>query len=249
MPPKVLAAWDAAAAAVEATLRPALGARLLTGDPAPGDAVLEVLVRPDEPWIASWRRHRIEQGPRPGGAWALAVPEDAPSRGYGLLEEAVAWSGARLRKGDVAVQLGGAPGGLTAALLDRGLRPTVVDPHPLSLPQRFGKAPPTHHARRLDDLPREALPDAARWLVFDLSVGAERATAGLIRLAKRWRGPLKGALGVLHLPAWDDVERLPALLEALRAAGLPHAAAASLPSCRQELVLVAQTEPWRGAAA
>jgi 23S rRNA C2498 (ribose-2'-O)-methylase RlmM len=75
----------------------------------------------DDP-LLSW------PGPFSGGrAIALEAARDAPSSAHRKLQEAFAWLGRTPSTGDVAVDLGAAPGGWTRVLRDQGARVVAVD--------------------------------------------------------------------------------------------------------------------------
>ena len=65
--------------------------------------------------IATARR-----SPHPGGRLPLRLPPEAPSRAWLKLEEGLAFSGLGLRPGQVAVEIGAAPGGASWALRSAG---------------------------------------------------------------------------------------------------------------------------------
>lgn len=235
VPDSVIALWQARAEAVAAEL----GA---SGEPAAvGDVVVQVVVRLDEPWVVSWHRHSAERGPLPGGRWPIAPPADAPSRAWSKLEETIAWSGAEPASGQVALEIGCAPGGATVALLDRGLRVVGVDPQPVTLPPRLAGAAFRQIRGAIEGVPRDALPDAVDWIVLDASVAAPVALHALQRLVPRYRKGLRGVLATLKLNEWPLVEQLPRWVAQLEALGLTGARAANLPAFRQEIALFART--------
>ena len=101
------------------------------GDPdalRDGEAVGTVVaLGPEEYWVGvHW--HRAGLSPDPGGIFGVEMPEDSPSRAWLKLEEAVRVFGLRFRRGDVAAELGCAPGGVILALLRRGVPVIGVDP-------------------------------------------------------------------------------------------------------------------------
>lgn len=93
-----------------------------------GEAVGTVVaLGPEEYWVGvHW--HRAGLSPDPGGIFGVEMPADSPSRAWLKLEEAVRVFGLRFRRGDVAVELGCAPGGVILALLRRGVPVIGVDP-------------------------------------------------------------------------------------------------------------------------
>lgn len=240
VPPAVLSAWQDGASQVDAVLREALGERVFPGaEAAPGQAVLDVIVRPSEPWVLGWHRHGGGRGPLPGGRWPLVPPPDAPSRAWAKLEELIAWSGVALGDGARVLEIGCAPGGATLALLDRGCVVVGVDPQPMALPARVADRPFRHLRRAIEGVPRDELPDAAEWIVLDASEAAPVALHALQRLVPRYNRGLKGALVTLKLNEWDLAEGIPAWVAQVRGMGFRRVEAANLPAFRQEIGLVA----------
>jgi 23S rRNA (cytidine2498-2'-O)-methyltransferase len=107
------------------------------GDAAPGAPALGqcvgtiVELSPEEFW-AGLHRHDALTSPDPGGCGGLVLPEDAPSRAWLKLEEAVRFFGLRFAPQDIAVELGCAPGGVIHALLQRQVSVIGVDPAKLA---------------------------------------------------------------------------------------------------------------------
>ena len=67
---------------------------------------------------ASPRRESLAAPRRPH---PVDVPADAPSRAYAKIEEAIAWASLPIEAGQVALEIGAAPGGAVMALARRGL--------------------------------------------------------------------------------------------------------------------------------
>jgi hypothetical protein len=84
-------------------------------------------VGPEDYWTGLHWHGRL-LSPDPGGASGVEMPEDAPSRAWLKLEEAVRFFDLRFRAEDVVVELGCAPGGVILALLRRGVSVIGVDP-------------------------------------------------------------------------------------------------------------------------
>ncbi|MEO7094257.1 MAG: hypothetical protein ABI175_13460, partial [Polyangiales bacterium] len=101
------------------------------GPAAPGELVANIIVPPGlasaEAAFLGIHRHEPTRGPEPGGAFGIVVPDDAPSRAYAKIEEAIAWAKLPLAAGHVALEIGAAPGGAGLALARRGLTVWGVD--------------------------------------------------------------------------------------------------------------------------
>ena len=245
VPEKILERWETEARRAQVEILTCWGERVRLEQPAIGEAVLDVLVRPGEPWVLGWHRHSRERGPLPGGVWDLPIPEDAPSRSWAKLEELIRWSGVIPRKGESVLEIGCAPGGATVAMLDRGLRVCSVDPQPVVLPERLQQAPFQQHRSLIEKLPRDKFPAAVDWIVVDMGVSAPMAVHALARIVPRYRQSLRGMFVTLKLNEWALVERIPELLEKIEAMGFASVEAACLPTFRQEIGVVARHQPAR----
>jgi len=239
VPASVLEQWTHGARVVEDALVAGLGDRVSTGPARLGDHVIDVIVRPDEPWMIGHHVHDLSRGPLPGGRWPLEPPEDAPSRAWAKVEELIAWSGAGPRAGQLVLEVGAAPGGATVALLDRGARVVSVDPRPYTLPDRLRAAPFEQKVSVIEALSRDQLPEDVAWVVVDVSLSAPVAVHVLERLVPRYRKTLVGCFATLKLNEWELAERIPELMRRLRALGFTNVHAANLPSFRQEIGVAA----------
>lgn len=230
------------AAQVELALRAGLGERAREGAVArPGERVVSVIVAAARELVVGVRTQG-EQGWRaPGGRVPVDVPSEAPSRAYAKLEEALRWSGLRVRPGEVAVELGSAPGGASYALLRRGVHVTGVDP--AAMHERVlayvgpSGARLTHLAMPAGALRREHVPKGASLLVCDANLAPPVALRAVGSVA-RWMGrSLRAAVLTLKLNDERMVDALPSLLERVRALGL-RVQATQLPSNRREICVV-----------
>jgi hypothetical protein len=115
---------DGAAAAVAAAIEELRATGRTVGEPALDEPALLVVTSPGEPYlVAHYRRARWD-----GTVTPAEVPPEAPSRAYAKLEEAIAWAGLPVGAGQVAVEIGAAPGGAAYALARRGVTVHAVDP-------------------------------------------------------------------------------------------------------------------------
>jgi 23S rRNA (cytidine2498-2'-O)-methyltransferase len=211
------------------------------GGPAElGELVADVIVAP-EPGQPAWlglHRHDRLRSPHPGGAIPVAVPADAPSRAYAKIEEAIAWAGLPVVPGQVALEIGAAPGGAALALARRGLEVWAVDTGELA-PQ-VAALPAVHHlAKKVGALRWEELPARVDWLRVDVNLAPQVALHAVARLMPRLIATLRGAVFTLKLNDWAFVAALPALVERIEQMGLPDVRVKHLPSNRQEVCAIA----------
>lgn len=210
------------------------------GPAAPGELVADVIVAPspDEPAWLGVHRHDRFRSPNPGGALPVAVPGDAPSRAYAKIEEAIAWAGLAVGPGQVALEIGAAPGGAVLALARRGLEVWAVDTGALA--PVVAALPAVHHlAKKVGALRWEELPPRIDWLLVDVNLAPQVALHEVARLMPRLRTTLRGAVFTLKLNDWTFVPELPALVERIRQMGLADVRMQHLPSNRREVCVIA----------
>jgi 23S rRNA (cytidine2498-2'-O)-methyltransferase len=191
--------WFAQAPGLEAALaefRTACGDPARTNEEAGiGEGILQVIrVSEREFWIGVSVLRAAEFG-LPGGESGVTLPEQAPSRSYLKIEEAMrllerASGKPVFRAGDRAVEIGCAPGGAAFALLERGLRVTGVD--------RGAMAPVVLASDRFEQIhssvgtwePPPTL--AAEWLLIDInaepSIALRESRAVIDQVSPRLKG-------------------------------------------------------------
>jgi 23S rRNA (cytidine2498-2'-O)-methyltransferase len=233
-------AADPAAASIDPALLAPWQSLGLGGPAALGELVADVIVAPapGEPAWLGVHRHDRFRSPHAGGAFPVAVPDDAPSRAYAKIEEAIAWAGLDVAAGQVALEIGAAPGGAALALARRGLEVWAVDTGALA-PQ-VAALPSVHHlAKKVGALRWEELPARIDWLLVDVNLAPQVALHEVGRLMPRLRTSLRGAVFTLKLNDWTFVPELPVLVERIRQMGLPDVRMQHLPSNRREICAVA----------
>ena len=235
-------------AAVE-TPAQAAGAQLLAAHPATaaapslnaevaaGESVLDcVLVEPREWWLG-WHRAQSPETRWPGGVPPLGAPAGMISRAYLKIEEALRWSELPLRAGDRCVEIGSAPGGSCAALLERGCIVTGIDPGEMDATvlanPRF-----THVRARARDVPRAVFHDA-RWLMSDANVAPKHTLDTVEAIVAENDVRLEGLVLTLKLTGPRSAAELPAFHKRIRGWGYQHVRARQLAVNRQEVCVVA----------
>jgi len=212
--------------------------------------VLDVVLPPVElatdPIVVGWHVHRPPRVRTPGGVVRVPLPADVPSRAYVKLEEALAWSGAPVQAGDVAVEIGAAPGGAALALLRRDLDVIAIDPARLD-PRvgELGGRGQLRHLRVLAERVRTRdLPDRVDWLLLDANVAPHRALVGVEHLLAMRRASLRGLLLTLKLNDEGVVRDLPQLMARIaKITGGAPVRATQLPSAHREVVVWVPLEP------
>lgn len=242
-PPEAETTVGVLAKAVRAELLAAAPAGLfVTAERLPrrGEAVLDVIVAPDE---ALWVGHHVHgdaHSPFAGGRAEVTLPPEAPSRAYLKLEEGLSWSRLPMKRGQVAVEIGSAPGGASWALLQRGLTVIGVDPGAMA-EQVLASKNFTHLQIPLGELRREQLPPRVDWLLIDVNLAPQVALHGVRRIVATLRGTLRGVLFTLKLNEWKLAEAVPELLARVAGMGLCEVRATQLVSNRREICVTAVT--------
>jgi 23S rRNA (cytidine2498-2'-O)-methyltransferase len=210
------------------------------GPAAPGELVADVIVPPDarEPaWLGA-HRHDAHHLAHAGGAIPVEIPAEAPSRAYAKIEEAIAWAGLPVAAGQVALEIGAAPGGAVLALARRGLEVWGVDTGELA-PQVRALAGVHHLAKKVGAVRWEDLPPRIDWLLVDVNLAPQVALHEVARLMPRLIPTLRGAVITLKLNDWAFVRELGGLIDRIRQMGLPDVRLRHLPSNRREVCAVA----------
>lgn len=209
------------------------------GGPAQiGELVADVIVAPDEPAWLGVHRHDAWRPVHAGGAIPVDVPADAPSRAYAKIEEAIAWAQLPVAAGQIALEIGAAPGGAVLALANRGLVVWGVDTGELA-PNVLAHPNVTHLAKKVGAVRWEELPKKIDWLLVDVNLAPQVALHEVARLMPLLRESLRGAVITLKMNDWTFVAELPKLVERIREMGLPNVRLRHLPSNRREVCAVA----------
>jgi 23S rRNA (cytidine2498-2'-O)-methyltransferase len=171
----------------------------------------------------------------PGGRARVRMPKISPSRAGRKLVEAIDWLGRGPEAGDVCVDLGAAPGGWSAVVLERRAQVVAVDPAALA-PELRGKKGLAHvKTNAFDFTPSEPVD----WLLCDMAY-RPLEVAGL--LAKWGRRRLARTLiANIKLPMKQRVEFVQRVLKIIAEGGWQDVRARQLYHDREEITLTA----WR----
>jgi 23S rRNA (cytidine2498-2'-O)-methyltransferase len=241
-----------ARSAAEAALLKA-GLSALPGEKAlPGDVVVDwVQVDEADAWVGyhqhSERRTVLQC--YPGAKMPIVLPESSPSRAYLKIEEAIAWSGAKVTSGQVAVEVGAAPGGVLYAFLQRGVSVIGIDSAELdpavyrlvtSQKNRDSKLADLYclHLRRpVGEVIRSDLPPRVDWLCLDMNANPDISLMSVERVWHDLSSTLKGVFLTLKLNQWELSEDIPGYLKRIERMGLKKVRATQLPSNRREIMV------------
>lgn len=215
-----------------------LGVSVLSAPPV-GQEVFDVIVVEDDSWWLGVHAHTIDHPPSPV---VTVHPPEAPSRAYLKVEEAIRWFDLRLREGDVAVELGAAPGGVAYALLSRGLKVTGVDPGEMAPVVKANKRF-THRAMSAFDIRESDLPKRVDWLLLDMNTEPELGLRAIDHIYRLNRAPTYGVVLTLKLNTPSFSARIPELVNRVRnRRGFAQLYAKQLTANRREITVVGITE-------
>lgn len=204
-----------------------------------GEIVADVIVDADAPAWLGVHRHDRTRPAYAGGAIPVEVPEDAPSRAYAKIEEAIGWAQLPVAEGHVALEIGSAPGGAALALARRGLTVWGVDTGAMAA--NVLAHPNVHHLqKKVGALRWEELPERVDWLLVDVNLAPQVALHETGRLMPRLRDTLRGAVFTLKMNDWGFVVELPTLVGRIRDMGFSDVKLRHLPSNRREICAVAR---------
>ena len=207
-----------------------------------GEFVLDcVMVQTEEWWVGY---HRVKSVPSqwPGGMMNLELPEDAVSRAWLKMEEALRWSQLPMSAGAQCVELGSAPGGASQALLSRGLMVTGIDPAEMH-PNLLKHPSFTHIRKRALDVRRRQF-RKTRWITADMNVDPEYTCDVLESIVTHPEVNVRGMLITLKLLDWRQYDTISQYLERIRGWGYNFVWARQLQYNRQEVCVAALQKPF-----
>ncbi|NDD91150.1 hypothetical protein EBZ37_03600 [bacterium] len=212
-----------------------------------GELVFDVIVLDDseEPSLfVGFHRHGMNHQSWPGGEIPVSCPDSAPSRAFLKIEQAIRWGRLPVASGEVAVELGSAPGGASYALLLRGLEVWGIDPGAMSpvvwtdprCEKRF------HHVKKtFSDLTREELPESAHWIILDINGPARVSLPYVESLVSWFKRDLLGVVLTIKLNDPKHSRHIPEWTERISELGLRQVRARQLPSNKREICVVGLT--------
>ena len=240
--PAALAAFEALRTACPRPELLAPGNHLLQ-QAAPGDWIADcVLVEPDQWWLG-FHRARSVVSRWPGGILNVDLPDEAVSRAWLKMEEALRWSQLPAGAGARFAEIGSAPGGASQSLLGRGFEVIGIDPAEMA-PVVFENPKFRHIRRRAVEVPRRAF-RKVRWLTADMNVAPGFTLDAVEAIVTHPEVNIRGMLLTLKLPQWHLAAEVPAYLERIRSWGFNLVRARQLAHNRREICVAALQKPFR----
>ena len=205
-----------------------------------GETVFDIVVVEENEWWLGLHKQTEGRMPFPGSRAEIKLPDAAPSRAYLKIEEGLLWSGAQVRSGDRAIEVGSAPGGASFALLARGLKVMGIDPAAMDK-RILAHANFVHAPVNVNQLTRDDLPQDVQWLLLDMNVAPSVSLFAVDRLATLLKSSLLGAFLTVKLNDWKIAAEIPGMFEHLKSMGFQEVRATQLPSNRQEIFIYCDT--------
>lgn len=195
-----------------------------------------VIVEPGEWWLGCHHASR-RAACWVGGVPPIGQPEEAVSRAYLKMCEALEWSALPIARGEICVELGCSPGGAAQALLDKGLfvvgiDPAEVDPIVETHPNFV------HVRRRSLDVPKRDF-QRAKWLTADMNVPPSYTLDAVEDVVLHKTPSIRGLVLTLKLADWSLTSEIGNLVKRVRSWGYRDVRTRQLAFNRQEFCLVA----------
>lgn len=204
-----------------------------------GEVVFDLIeVDPGVVWVG-WHRQSSGRGETPASRPLTSHrPDDAPSRVWSKVEEALWWSKLALSPGDLVLDIGCAPGGGSFNLLERGARVLGVDPAKMA-DVVLDHPNFQHLARAFEFAPLSPQDmEEVKWLFFDVNLSPLLTLKHLERLGQRLPN-LRGALITLKMNKLELLDRLPWMLARIEGMRLKIVDSTQLYHNRQEICVYA----------
>lgn len=208
----------------------------------PEEQVAQLLeVIPQEWW---WGIHQFDLGESryPGARPTASLPEEAPSRAYLKLKEIWMEAEQDLRPGQRVLEVGCAPGGMSLALLERGVEVVGVDAGEMAV--QILEHPRFRHLKRSINRvrPSEVGP-RIDWLVMDMHAQPRVTIPIFLDLWRYFETSLRGGVLVLKLNSKSEMDELEDYVGMLKDARLGKLICRQLPSNRKEITVGINATP------
>ncbi len=216
-----------------------------------GENVLDVVLVDPAHWWIGW--HEVPKAAArpsagnllpltwPGGVQPIAPTVPVISRAYYKAAEAIAWSGFAIAPGDLAVEIGSAPGGACGRLLELGLRVIGIDPGDMDesiLRQRKFK----HIRARAGDIPRREF-RGAKWLLVDSTVRPDQSLTTVENIVGNRQTTFEGILLTLKLGGFEHADRISGWVARVKSWGGHDIRIRNLARGKVEVCMAAKLKP------
>lgn len=171
-----------------------------------GDRVLDLVLVEPAHWFLGWHRASDWHTRWPGGVQPITPSIEPISRAYFKAAESITWSGFSMKAGDLAIEIGSAPGGACGRLLELGLKVIGIDP--AEMDSSIADHSNFEHIRaRAGDLPRKQF-QGAKWLLVDSNVVPEKTLTTIKNIVLHRSCTLEGLLVTLKIGNYQAAEKI-----------------------------------------
>ncbi|MFK8114970.1 MAG: SAM-dependent methyltransferase [Rubripirellula sp.] len=168
----------------------------------PSESVLDVILVEPSHWF--FGTHTAATWPTrwPGGVQPMHPKHQPISRAYYKAAEAITWSGFDLQPGDLAIEIGSAPGGACSRLLELGMRVIGIDP--ADMDERIMGHPKFRHIKaRGGDLPRKDF-RGAKWMLVDSNVKPAQSLVTVGNIVTNRQSDFRGLLMTMKIGEYES---------------------------------------------
>lgn len=202
------------------------------------ETALDVVMVDAGKWMLGWHRAESFLPTRwPGGFPPLDFSRDIVSRAYFKAAEAFLWSGLPIRPGDLAVEIGSAPGGACQRMLELGLRVLGVDP--ADMDPRVADHPSFKHLRARGGDVKRAEYAGAKWLLVDSNVRPDKTLVTVANIVSHRSVGIEGMLLTMKIGRYDQADRIPGWCQTIRSWGFTKLSVRQLATGRCEVCIAA----------
>ena len=180
----------------------------------PGESVLDVVLVEPSHWF--FGTHRASGWPSrwPGGVQPMQLQDPPISRAYFKAAEGIQWSGFEMQRGDLALEIGSAPGGACSRLLELGLKVIGIDP--AEMDESIASHPNFRHiVARAGDLPRREY-RGVKWMLVDSNVRPEQTLVTVGNIVNHRHSDVKGLLVTMKLGDYESGQKIPQWIETVQ---------------------------------
>jgi len=179
--------------------------------------------------------------PYPNSQSSIELPQEAPSRGYLKIAQAVEQFNINFTANDNWIDFGSAPGGASYYLLEKGCKVWGVDPGKMNKVVTRNRRY-QHLSKSVQDLSQEELPDRIdiHWIHADLNLNAKQSIKEVLRIAKKYNHNLRGMIFTVPVVRKETISEIEKYEDQFYDWGFTNITSRQLPSHKQEYVIIAK---------
>lgn len=218
------------------------GRQANSSQPKRGQGVATIIEVDPGKFLLGGHRHDFPHRPTPAGRppqWT--PPANAPSRVWGKVSEAIWRTGQTVDASSFVLDIGCAPGGGTAVLLNAGAKVLGVDPADMA-PEILNHPNFEHRRAAVEILKPAELPRGINGIVYDVNLAPKMMLGSVAKLLKEI-STLKWGFFTLKLNNQNSLDELPWMLGKIKESGFQDVFVEQLFYNRQELFCWAKKKP------